>query len=167
MLGAHPTDKKPVELHAGRYGPYVKHGSVNATLPDRDQADALTLDEAVALLDAKAGRATAAPAAKKPRKTPRQPRGRVPRRKRRRQQRCRRRRPPSRKPREKDRGEEDARDSGHDDGEPAARDRRDRVEAGREGCAEKTHGRQVSGVTRAVIRGARVRQRVPRVILNP
>ena len=69
VLGAHPRDKKPVELHAGRYGPYVKHGAINATLPDRDQAEALTLDEAVALIDAKAGRAPAAPAAKKPRKT--------------------------------------------------------------------------------------------------
>jgi DNA topoisomerase III len=69
ILGAHPRDKKPVELHAGRYGPYVKHGPVNATLPDRDHADKLTLDEAVALIEAKAGRATAEPAAKKPRKT--------------------------------------------------------------------------------------------------
>ena len=49
-------DKKPVELHAGRYGPYVKHGDVNATVPERDQADALTLDDAVQLLAAKAAR---------------------------------------------------------------------------------------------------------------
>jgi DNA topoisomerase-3 len=69
VLGAHPKDGKPVELHAGRYGPYVKHGSVNATLPDRDRADALTLDQAVALLEARAEREGGAPAAKKPRKT--------------------------------------------------------------------------------------------------
>jgi DNA topoisomerase-3 len=50
VLGTHPGDKKPVELHAGRYGPYVKHGEVNATIPDRDKADSITLDEAVALL---------------------------------------------------------------------------------------------------------------------
>jgi DNA topoisomerase-1 len=56
VLGKHPKDKQPVELHAGRYGPYVKHGGVNATLPDRDQIDALTLDQAVALLAAKAGK---------------------------------------------------------------------------------------------------------------
>ena len=35
-----PEDKRPVELHAGRYGPYVKHGDVNATIPDKDHADA-------------------------------------------------------------------------------------------------------------------------------
>ena len=69
VLGQHPRDKKPVELHAGRYGPYVKHGTVNATIPDRDQADTLTLDEAVALIEAKAGRVASEPAAKTPRKT--------------------------------------------------------------------------------------------------
>jgi DNA topoisomerase-3 len=57
VLGAHPKDQQPVELHAGRYGPYVKHGSVNATLPDKDTVDSVTLREAVALLAAKAGRA--------------------------------------------------------------------------------------------------------------
>ena len=56
VLGKHPKDKQPVELLAGRYGPYVRHGGVNATVPDRDKVDALTLDEAVALLAAKSGR---------------------------------------------------------------------------------------------------------------
>jgi DNA topoisomerase-3 len=56
VLGKHPRDKQPVELHAGRYGPYVKHGGINATLPDRDQVDALTLDQAVALLAEKSGK---------------------------------------------------------------------------------------------------------------
>ena len=64
VLGSHPKDKQPVELHAGRYGPYVKHGGVNATLPDRDRIDALTLDEAVALLAAKSGKGPAARPAK-------------------------------------------------------------------------------------------------------
>src|SRR4029453_9011998 len=32
VLGKHPRDGKPVELFAGRYGPYVKHGAVNATV---------------------------------------------------------------------------------------------------------------------------------------
>ena len=49
-----------MELHAGRYGPYVKHGGVNATLPDKDHVDAVTLGDAVALLAAKAGKTTSA-----------------------------------------------------------------------------------------------------------
>jgi DNA topoisomerase-3 len=63
VLGAHPRDGKPVELHAGRYGPYVNHGTVNATVRDRDQVDTLTLDAAIALLDAKAGTPAAPDAA--------------------------------------------------------------------------------------------------------
>src|SRR5512144_2753163 len=70
VLGNHPRDGKPVEVHAGRYGPYVKHGNVNATIPDRDRVASLTLDEAVALVEARAARS--APAEAKPR-TARQP----------------------------------------------------------------------------------------------
>ncbi len=47
----------PSSCTAGVTGPYVKHGAINATLPDRDAADVLTLEQAVALVDAKAGRA--------------------------------------------------------------------------------------------------------------
>ena len=72
VLGPHPRDKKPVELHAGRYGPYVKHGDVNATLPDRDKVDSLTLAEALELLEAKAakGGGTTKPRTTKARKAP-------------------------------------------------------------------------------------------------
>ena len=71
VLGKHPRDGKAVELYSGRYGPYVKHGEVNATLPDKDQQDTLTLDEAVAIVDAKAGRG--APKKKPPKKTAKAP----------------------------------------------------------------------------------------------
>ena len=54
VLGKHPQDGQPVALYSGRYGPYVKHGKVNATLPDKDAIATVTLEEAVALLDAKA-----------------------------------------------------------------------------------------------------------------
>jgi DNA topoisomerase-1 len=54
-------------LHAGRYGPYIKHRDINATLPDKDKMDSVTLAEAVALVDAKAGR-PAKPAARNPTK---------------------------------------------------------------------------------------------------
>ena len=56
VLGVHPRDRQAVELHAGRYGPYVKHGTTNATLPDRDAIDSLSLEQAIALVDDKAGR---------------------------------------------------------------------------------------------------------------
>jgi topoisomerase IA-like protein len=56
VLGAHPKTRAPVELHSGKYGPYVKHGAVNATLPDSDKAETLTLEEALELLAAKAGK---------------------------------------------------------------------------------------------------------------
>jgi DNA topoisomerase-3 len=70
VLGPHPKDKRPVELHAGRYGPYVKHGDINATLPDKDRIDAVTLGEAVELLAAKSGKAKAAKTAKFPARGP-------------------------------------------------------------------------------------------------
>ncbi len=54
MLGPHPDDQQPVGLYSGRYGPYVKHGKVNATLPSGTEPDTLTLEEAVVLLANKA-----------------------------------------------------------------------------------------------------------------
>ncbi len=49
-LGEHPTAGGPVRVLAGRYGPYVKHGSTNATVPKGKNPAALTMEEAVALL---------------------------------------------------------------------------------------------------------------------
>ena len=53
-LGAHPEGGAPVKLLAGRYGPYVTDGQTNASLPKDTKPDTLTLDEAVALLKARA-----------------------------------------------------------------------------------------------------------------
>ena len=54
-VGEHPATKEMIELYAGRYGPYVRMGKVNATLTrDTDPKD-LTLDAAIALIDKKAG----------------------------------------------------------------------------------------------------------------
>jgi DNA topoisomerase I len=58
-LGPHPKDGQPVQVLDGRYGPYVKHGKVNATLPkDLPPAD-VTLDQALALLAEKAAKGPA------------------------------------------------------------------------------------------------------------
>ncbi|MDX6750330.1 type I DNA topoisomerase [Geminicoccaceae bacterium 1502E] len=74
-LGAHPEDGEPVRLFAGRYGPYVKHGAINASLPKGREAESLTMEEAVELLRARAEKdggkkKPKRPAAKKPAKAP-------------------------------------------------------------------------------------------------
>jgi DNA topoisomerase-1 len=64
-LGDHPTKGGPIAAKNGRYGPYVSHAGVNATLPRDKTPETITLDEAVALLDARAERGTAAPNARR------------------------------------------------------------------------------------------------------
>ncbi|MEZ0214542.1 MAG: type I DNA topoisomerase, partial [Xanthobacteraceae bacterium] len=54
-LGDHPTLGGAITVRPGRFGPYVNHGKVNATLPKGSDPDALTLDEAVGLITAKGG----------------------------------------------------------------------------------------------------------------
>jgi DNA topoisomerase III len=58
ILGNHPETGAPISLYSGRYGPYVKHGEVNATIRDKEAAD-VTLDDALALLAEKEGVAVA------------------------------------------------------------------------------------------------------------
>jgi DNA topoisomerase-1 len=68
-LGAHPESGEPVHVMAGRFGPYVKSGKVNATLPKGTAPEDMTMEIAVPLLAARAAAAPAkgkkAPAAKK------------------------------------------------------------------------------------------------------
>ena len=56
-LGLHPVSGKPVRVLSGRYGPYVKHETVNANVPKGADPATLTLAEAVLLLAAREGRA--------------------------------------------------------------------------------------------------------------
>ena len=53
-LGPHPTLGENIFAKAGRYGPYVACAGINATLPRGKAADAVTLEEAIAMIDAKA-----------------------------------------------------------------------------------------------------------------
>ncbi len=69
-LGDHP-DGGALEVKAGKYGPYVAWGKIFATLPKTQSPDALTLEQAIELVNAKAatkggakGKAKAAGAAK-------------------------------------------------------------------------------------------------------
>ena len=60
-LGEHPEDGEAVTLNRGRYGPYVKHGKLMASLRKQHDVDSMTLEEAIELLNAKAeggGKAT-------------------------------------------------------------------------------------------------------------
>ena len=43
-------------MFEGRYGPYVKHVKTNATIPKDMDKDEITLEQAVALVDAKASK---------------------------------------------------------------------------------------------------------------
>ncbi|MBD2369531.1 MULTISPECIES: type I DNA topoisomerase [Leptolyngbya] len=54
-LGAHPNDGEPVNIYEGPYGPYLKHGKVNASLPEGQTVEEITMDVAVEALAAKAG----------------------------------------------------------------------------------------------------------------
>jgi len=69
-LGNHPAKGGAVVAKKGRYGPYVSHDGVNATLPADKTPETVTLEEAVALIDARAERNAPAPHAR-PRKAKR------------------------------------------------------------------------------------------------
>jgi DNA topoisomerase I len=60
VLGNHPSDGAPVNLFNGRYGPYVSHGGVNATLPGETEPETVTFEQAIELLAAKGGKRMAA-----------------------------------------------------------------------------------------------------------
>ena len=49
-IGAHPVDGKPVQLFDGKYGPYVKHGELNASVPKGTDPMTFPLAAAVELI---------------------------------------------------------------------------------------------------------------------
>ena len=74
-LGDHPQLGGKLQILTGRYGPYVKHGKVNATVPRDREPEQVTIEEAVELIAARSAKGPAGkgPAKKKPAKKPVKP----------------------------------------------------------------------------------------------
>ncbi len=53
-LGEHPTESGSVNVLDGKYGPYVNHGKINATIPSDIEPLEIDLDEALELLKQRA-----------------------------------------------------------------------------------------------------------------
>jgi DNA topoisomerase-1 len=62
-LGIHPEDDTPVNIYDGPYGPYIKHGKINVSIPEDETVENITLSTALTLLASKK------PTAKSTRKT--------------------------------------------------------------------------------------------------
>lgn len=55
-LGKHPEDEETVAIFDGRYGPYVKHGKINATIPKGYEVENVLLEQAIDWLEVKAAK---------------------------------------------------------------------------------------------------------------
>ena len=55
-LGNHPTEDGQIAIYSGRYGPYVQHGKIRATIAKSEDPESLTMEEALELLAAKAAK---------------------------------------------------------------------------------------------------------------
>ncbi|MEH2242442.1 type I DNA topoisomerase [Nostoc sp.] len=53
-LGPHPEDGETINIYDGPYGPYIKHGKTNVSIPEGQSVEDLTLAAALNLLAAKA-----------------------------------------------------------------------------------------------------------------
>ncbi|MDH3716393.1 MAG: DNA topoisomerase I, partial [Gammaproteobacteria bacterium] len=64
-------DERAITIHSGRYGPYLKYGATNVTIPESIDPEKITLDEAVELIAAKTskGKKKTTRSTAKPRKT--------------------------------------------------------------------------------------------------
>lgn len=54
-LGVHPDSGEAIQVFNGPYGPYIKSGKVNVSLPEGATPDTVTLEQAVALINEKGG----------------------------------------------------------------------------------------------------------------
>jgi DNA topoisomerase-1 len=64
-LGTHPLSQEVIQIFNGPYGPYLKSGKVNVSLPEGTTPDTVTLEQAIALITDKAGPEALKPAASK------------------------------------------------------------------------------------------------------
>lgn len=53
-LGTHPEDGETINIYDGPYGPYIKHGKTNVSIPEGQTVEDITLTAALNLLAAKA-----------------------------------------------------------------------------------------------------------------
>ncbi|MFL9611219.1 type I DNA topoisomerase [Methylobacillus sp. Pita2] len=67
-LGAHPDGTGNIAVYSGRFGPYVQHGKLRATLPKGQEPESLTMEQALELLSAKAAKDAPAKKGKAPAK---------------------------------------------------------------------------------------------------
>lgn len=51
VVGEHPADKEPIEVYVGKFGPYVKHGGINAAIPKEVPVEDVSVEQAVAWLE--------------------------------------------------------------------------------------------------------------------
>lgn len=56
-LGTHPEDGETINIYDGPYGPYIKHGKTNVSIPEGESVEDITLAAALNLLAAKASTA--------------------------------------------------------------------------------------------------------------
>ncbi len=56
-LGEHPDEGGEIKVLEGRYGPYVKHGKINATIPKDIDPQSISMEEAVRLIAERAAKA--------------------------------------------------------------------------------------------------------------
>ena len=63
-LGEHPGGGGKIQVLSGRYGPYVSHNKVNATVPKSKKPEDLTVEEAIELLNERIAKGGGKPARK-------------------------------------------------------------------------------------------------------
>ena len=63
-LGNHPEDNSPIQIFEGKFGPYIKHTTTNATIPKDTDISTVTLEQAVQWIADKISKGGGKPAKK-------------------------------------------------------------------------------------------------------